>query len=88
MTTIDSDGGDGYLHWSFQGSPVLFSSVRLDSLGGFVLAALLTVTVCAVERLLSHASERRWGPAWLVRSRGGNAAWRAGMYWVLAALRL
>ncbi|KAJ7045133.1 copper transporter [Mycena alexandri] len=77
-----------YLHFSFKGSYVLFWFIQLDSFAGFFIAALLTVGICAVERLLGFAYEHQWGPASIRRSRGANALWRAGMYWVLAFLRL
>ncbi|KAJ6489598.1 copper transporter [Mycena vitilis] len=76
------------LHWSFDGSHVLFSFFQLDSFGGFVLGALFTAAICVCERLLSFAFDHRWGPASIRRSRAANALWRAGMYWVLALLRL
>ncbi|KAJ7157274.1 copper transporter [Mycena filopes] len=76
------------LHWTFDSSHVLLSFIQLSSFGGFLAGALLTVGVCAAERVLGYAYEHHWGPASIRRSRGGNALWRAGMYWVLASLRL
>ncbi|KAJ6601142.1 copper transporter [Mycena vulgaris] len=87
MPAVDDFAGD-YLHWSLKGTHVLFSFIPLDSLGGFILGSLLTVAICAFERLLTFASEHQWGPARIRRARGANALWRAGMYWVLASLRL
>jgi len=76
------------LHWSLTGDHVLISFVRLDSFSGFFFGALLTSLICALERLLTFASERHWSPLWIARSRGANALWRAGMYWVVVSLRL
>ncbi|KAJ7665655.1 hypothetical protein B0H17DRAFT_288312 [Mycena rosella] len=87
MAAVDDWTGD-YLHWSLKGTHVLFPFIYLESPGGFVLGSLLTVGLCASERLLGFAYEQHWGPAWVRRSRGANALWRAGMYWVLALLRL
>ncbi|KAJ7894579.1 copper transporter [Mycena leptocephala] len=87
MSSSANYSGDT-LHWSLEGNHVLFSFIQLDSFGGFVLGALFTATLCGFERLLTFAFERQWGPASMRRSRGMNALWRAGMYWVLAALRL
>ncbi|KAJ6541690.1 hypothetical protein B0H19DRAFT_1381303 [Mycena capillaripes] len=87
MTSATEFSGDA-LHWSFQGSHVLFSFIQLDSFGGFVLGALFTAATCALERLLTFAFEQQWGPTSIRRSRATNACWRAGMYWVLASLRL
>jgi len=80
----DSDA----LHWGLTGGHVLLSSILLDSFGGFLFGALLTSVICALERLLTFGSESHWGPAWVSRSRGANALWRAGMYWVVVSLRL
>ncbi|KAJ7146396.1 hypothetical protein C8R44DRAFT_757338 [Mycena epipterygia] len=76
------------LHWSFDGSRVLLPFIQLNSFGGFFLGVLLTIGVCALERLLTFASERHWGPSGIQRSRGANALWRAGLYGVLVSLRL
>ncbi|KAJ6606820.1 hypothetical protein B0H10DRAFT_2074509 [Mycena sp. CBHHK59/15] len=78
----------GLLHWSFNGSHALFVFIRLDSFLGFFFGSLLTVAICASERVLTYAYENRWGPSWIRRSSGTNALWRAGTYWVLATLRL
>nr|GAT55795.1 predicted protein [Mycena chlorophos] len=76
------------IHWSLGGEHVLFAFISLDSLGGFLAGAFVTVVVCACERLLTYASDRRWELAGAGRSRGTQALWRAGMYWILALLRL
>ncbi|KAJ7762316.1 copper transporter [Mycena maculata] len=76
------------LHWTLSGGHVLFSFIQLDSFGSFFLGAVLTSIVCALERLLTFASERHWGPASIQRSRGANALWRSGMYSVVVSLRL
>ncbi|KAJ7508465.1 hypothetical protein B0H11DRAFT_1965167 [Mycena galericulata] len=74
------------LHWRLSGDLVLFSFIRLDSLGGFVLGAVLTSVICALERLLTFALERHWSPR--LRSHGANALWRAVLYWEVVSLRL
>jgi len=76
------------LHWSFDGSHVLFSFIQLDSSWGFVFGAILTAAICASERLLAYAFEHQWGPGRIRRSRFSNALWRTGMYWILSSLRL
>jgi len=76
------------LHWSFNGSHVLFSFIQLDSSRGFVFGALLTAAICACERLLAYAFEHQWGSARIRRSRFSNALWRTGMYSILTSLRL
>ncbi|KAJ7084745.1 copper transporter [Mycena crocata] len=88
MASVTVDDSSDALHWAFKGSHVLFSFIELSSLVGFLFGALLTVGICAAERLLGYAFEHHWGPASVRGSRGGNALWRAGMYWVLACLRL
>ncbi|KAJ7083391.1 hypothetical protein B0H15DRAFT_952079 [Mycena belliarum] len=82
-----SEVGD-VLHWSLTDTHVIFASLVLDAPGGFALSSLLVCSICVLERLLSYAYDTRWGPARVRRSRGANALWRAGMYWVLAVLRL
>ncbi|KAJ7053970.1 hypothetical protein C8F01DRAFT_1165518 [Mycena amicta] len=85
-----SDGesyGDA-LHWSFNREHVLFAFLRLDSFGGFLGGALVTVGICVCERLLGYAFDRRWAPERVRRSRRTHALWRAGIYWVLVLLRL
>ncbi|KAF7307550.1 hypothetical protein MIND_00549800 [Mycena indigotica] len=76
MSTPDADYGDAF-HWGLDGEHVLFASVRLDSAGGLLAGALLTAGVCACERLLTYAHERRWAPA-RVRRAGGGAGGVAG----------
>ncbi|KAJ7726408.1 copper transporter [Mycena metata] len=88
MAASGEEYSGDYLHFSLEGSHVLFSFVQLDSFAGFFIGALLTVGICAAERLLGFAYEHQWGPASIRRSRGANALWRAGMYWVLSFLRL
>ncbi|KAJ7608650.1 copper transporter [Roridomyces roridus] len=87
-STSSADAFHDALHWGFTGDHVLFSSIHVDSLGGFLLGALLTSLVCALERLLTFASEHHWSPGWVARSRGANALWRSGMYSVVVSLRL
>ncbi|KAJ7447254.1 copper transporter [Mycena latifolia] len=82
-----ADSGDS-LHWFLKDTHVIFSFIDLGAPGGVVLGALLTVAICALERLLAFATERHWGPARIRGSRGANALWRAGVYWMLALLRL
>ncbi|KAJ6520516.1 hypothetical protein C8R45DRAFT_955457 [Mycena sanguinolenta] len=76
------------LHWSSNGTHVLFSFIQLDYAGGFVLGALFTTVICVLERLLTFIFESRWAPPSVRRLRTANALWRAGLYWVLALLRL
>ncbi|KAK7063640.1 hypothetical protein R3P38DRAFT_2819550 [Favolaschia claudopus] len=76
------------LHWSSQGTHLLFSFIKLDYAGGFVAGSLFTAAICMSERLLTVAFESRWAPPPIRRRRLVNAFWRAGMYWVLALLRL
>ncbi|KAJ7194669.1 copper transporter [Mycena pura] len=87
MTSTEYSFGDT-LHWSFNGSHVLFSFIQLDSSRGFVFGALLTAAICACERLLAYAFEHQWGSARIRRSRFSNALWRTGMYSILTSLRL
>jgi hypothetical protein len=46
-----ADAGDT-LHWSSQGTHVLFSFIQIDYFGGFVLGALFTTVLCLLERWL------------------------------------
>ncbi|KAF7330120.1 hypothetical protein MSAN_02461800 [Mycena sanguinolenta] len=73
-------------------TPAEYSGIRhpplLDYAGGFVLGALFTTAICLLERLLTFIFESRWAPASVRRLRTANALWRAGLYWVLALLRL
>ncbi|KAJ7361002.1 hypothetical protein DFH08DRAFT_951627 [Mycena albidolilacea] len=82
-----ADAGDT-LHWSSQGTHVLFSFIQIDYFGGFVLGALFTTVLCLLERLITYTFETRWAPASIRRVRAANALWRAALYWVLAMLRL
>ena len=47
---MDMDGWRDILHFDFYGEHVLFPSLRLSSAFNFLLASILTVTLCALER--------------------------------------
>lgn len=81
------DPGDNFLHWTFRGY-VLVSIIPLNGLKNFLVGALLTVSICFSERLLTVASERRWSPSWLGCSRPSQALWRASLYGTTSFLRL
>ncbi|KAI0066496.1 hypothetical protein BV25DRAFT_1796898 [Artomyces pyxidatus] len=84
------DGWEDRLHTSFIGEHVLFTGLRLTSLGSFLSAAVLTIILCSAERrALTFALARQWNP-WRVirRSRLRTALWRTGLYWVVTLLRL
>ncbi|KAJ7222865.1 hypothetical protein B0H12DRAFT_1150880 [Mycena haematopus] len=87
MAPAEYSGSDT-LHWVSNDTHVLFSFIQLDHVGGFVLGGLFTVAICLLERILTSAFESRWAPASIQRLRTANALWRAGLYWVLALLRL
>ncbi|KAF7347262.1 hypothetical protein MVEN_01481300 [Mycena venus] len=87
MPSPEQYSGDT-LHFSTKGTHLLFSFIQLDYFWGFVLGAVFTIGICALERLLTFAFESRWAPASIRRLRAVNAFWRAGLYWVLALLRL
>ncbi|KAK7465507.1 hypothetical protein VKT23_005482 [Stygiomarasmius scandens] len=82
------DNWEDFLHWSFQGSHVLFPVIRLNSLWGFFLASMLAIVICLSERLITFASDKHWRPSFVGRSRLRNAIWRSGLYWVVTLLRL
>jgi hypothetical protein len=39
-----------YLHWSFENERVLLPFIALESFGGFLLACLLSILICLLER--------------------------------------
>ncbi|KAG2154568.1 hypothetical protein DEU56DRAFT_769218 [Suillus clintonianus] len=85
------DGMDGwvdYIHFSFFGEHVLFSSLRLNTFWDFFLGVLLTSVICLSERLLSFAISKHWRPHLIGRSRLAKALWRATLYGVATTLRL
>ncbi|KAI0053460.1 hypothetical protein FA95DRAFT_1481624 [Auriscalpium vulgare] len=83
------DGWEDRLHSSFLGEHVLFSGLRLTSLGSFLSASFLTILICFAERALTFALAQHWTPIRYVRrSRLRTALWRMGMYWVVTLFRL
>ncbi|KAF8572715.1 hypothetical protein K439DRAFT_1640475 [Ramaria rubella] len=82
------DGWRDILHFDFHGEHVLFSSLRLNSGFTFILASLLTVALCALEKYLSYilTSKRNHFPSH--NPRLGIAIFRTGLYWVLTLIRL
>lgn len=47
---MDMDGWRDILHFDFHGEHVLFSSLRLSSGFTFLIASLLTVFLCLLEK--------------------------------------
>ncbi|KAG0702736.1 hypothetical protein DFH29DRAFT_804526 [Suillus ampliporus] len=82
------DGWVDYIHFSFSGEHILFSSLRLNTLWEFFLGILLTSVICLFERLLSFAISKHWRPRFIGRSRLAKAIWRATLYGVATTLRL
>ncbi|KDQ63076.1 hypothetical protein JAAARDRAFT_29072 [Jaapia argillacea MUCL 33604] len=84
------DGGwQDRLHLSFLGEHVLLGSLRLDSFWHFIVASLLTFSICLTERALTFALTKNWVPfASLRRSRFRSALWRTVLYWVVTFERL
>ncbi|KAJ8585854.1 hypothetical protein M405DRAFT_935787 [Rhizopogon salebrosus TDB-379] len=82
------DGWVDYLHSSFLGEHILFSSLRLNTFSEFFLGVLLTSVICLLERLLSFAINNHWRPRCIGRSRMAKALWGATLYGVATTLRL
>ncbi|KAG1749748.1 uncharacterized protein EDB91DRAFT_762911 [Suillus paluster] len=82
------DGWVDYIHFSFFGEHILFSSLRLHTFWEFFLGILLTSVICLFERLLSFAISKHWRPRFIGRSRLAKAVWRATLYGIATTLRL
>jgi len=85
---MDMDGWRDILHFDLYGEHVLFSSLRLSSPFNFLLASLLTIFLCALEKTLTYVLSSKWNPLPLRNSRFGDAAFRASVYWILTLTRL
>lgn len=48
------DGWVDYVHFSFIGEHILFSSLRLNTVWEFFLGVLLTAVICLSERFVSQ----------------------------------
>ncbi|OCH95730.1 hypothetical protein OBBRIDRAFT_499489 [Obba rivulosa] len=82
------DGWQDYLHFSFLGEHILFPSLRLDSSWNFIVASVITIVICSIERLLTYGISVHWDPLRLRNSRLRNAAWRTCLYWLVTFVRL
>lgn len=82
------DGWVDYVHFSFLGEHILFSSLRLNTTWEFFLGILLTSVICLSERFLSFAISKHWHPHSIDRSRLAKAVWRTTLYGVATTLRL
>ncbi|KAI0725928.1 hypothetical protein C8Q72DRAFT_849237 [Fomitopsis betulina] len=85
---MQMDGWQDHLHFALLGEHVLFSNLHLDSLWKLAVAALLSIAICASERILTYAIAKHWGPASMCRSRVRQAAWRAFLHWIVTFDRL
>lgn len=82
------DGWVDYLHFSFLGEHVLFSSLRLNTFSGFVLSSVLTAMICLCERFLTALSIKGFRPRRASRSRFISACWATTLYGFVTLLRL
>ncbi|KAF9469770.1 hypothetical protein BDZ94DRAFT_26986 [Collybia nuda] len=82
------DGWEAYLHWSFSDQRVLISSIRLDSLSSFLVASILAISICVLERWTSCILEKRWEPRFIRRLHWQKIVWRSMLYWLVMFLRL
>jgi len=83
-----SDGSASpHLHFSFQSEIVLFQTIRLNSLWGFILASVLTATICLLERAFTFLLSERFHPP-RSGSRISTAARKTALYSVVTTLRL
>ncbi|KAF8532086.1 hypothetical protein JB92DRAFT_3104134 [Gautieria morchelliformis] len=85
---MDMDGWRDILHFDFHGEHVLFSSLRLSSGFTFLVASVLTVFLCLLEKYLTYLLSSKYNPISIRHSRLGNAAFRTAIYWVLTLIRL
>ena len=78
--------GPSHLHWNLRGEHVLFSFLVLNSFGDFLLASLILIVFCVLERIVSHYHDRQkhsTSPSpWRI------ALWRCLLYWIAMILRL
>jgi len=79
-----------YLHWTFRDEHVLFSLIVLNSPLNFLLACLLIVLICLLERFLTFSLDNNWAlrafklkPSFICL-----ALWRTGLYSMVTFLRL
>jgi len=79
-----------YLHWSFHDEHVLFSLIVLNSPLNFLLACLLVVSICVLERFLTFSLDKNWTlEAFKLKSSFIYLAlWRTGLYSIVTFLRL
>ncbi|KAL4070722.1 hypothetical protein J3A83DRAFT_3254403 [Scleroderma citrinum] len=82
------DGWVDYLHFTFLGEHVLFSSLRLGSLWSFLLSSILVGVICLLERFLTALSGEKVQPRWVSRSRLLCAGWNASLYGLVTLCRL
>ncbi|TFK26781.1 hypothetical protein FA15DRAFT_667071 [Coprinopsis marcescibilis] len=78
-----------HLHWEFKGEHVLFPFIVLTSFPSLLLASLLLIVICVMERLVSHYhGEAKLSKATSHRARWRLALWRFLLYWIATVLRL
>ncbi|KAH8094726.1 hypothetical protein BXZ70DRAFT_947289 [Cristinia sonorae] len=83
------DGWRDHLHFELLGNHVLFPGLILDSTWHFILASLLTTSICLFERALTFAVSKDWCPILPIRhSRLFNALWKTCLYWIVTLARL
>lgn len=77
-----------HLHWSFREEHVLLPSLVLNSFWSFLLACLLVIFICLMERFLTILLEKQWSPHMFKLSRIYLALWRTALYAFVTFLRL
>lgn len=78
-----------HLHWTLNGEHVLFPFIQLYTFPSYLLASLLLIIICVLERLVTlYHSKTDLSPIVSRRSLWKNALWRCLLYWVAIILRL
>ncbi|KAH8835590.1 hypothetical protein DL96DRAFT_1574846 [Flagelloscypha sp. PMI_526] len=80
--------GNTVLHFTFDGEYVLLPGLQIDSWLGFLIACILTVVICFLERLVTTLMEFGWSPSSLQYNRRRLALAKTGLFWLATLLRL
>ncbi|TCD71122.1 hypothetical protein EIP91_012070 [Steccherinum ochraceum] len=83
------DGWQDHLHFELMGEHVLFPDLHLDSAWHFIVASILTMSLCLFERTLTFAMSQDWCPLTSIRrTRLRRTLWKTCLYWIVTMGRL